>query len=230
MIKKYKLELEMTDSNQNLRPSPSWAYILYSAMIENINPEYVEYLHEDGPNPINQYVLIPDRNNSNKIEWNVNLLGEEAISQVEPFLMKIEDIQIRKFDTKFTVVNRSITDAVTESDIAEKHLTTGKAVLNVRIDFLTTSSFKSNERYVIFPSIDLILKSAVSKWNAFSSSFALDDEEALQQMIERTRIYQYALRSNSFMLKQARIPGFRGYIKLYSTGPDPMIRDIRNIA
>ncbi|NLP31250.1 MAG: CRISPR system precrRNA processing endoribonuclease RAMP protein Cas6 [Clostridiales bacterium] len=222
MIKKYRLELEV--ANNNLKPSPSWAYLLYATMIENIKTEYVEYLHEDGLNPINQYVHIPDRNCPNKIEWNINLLGNEAISQVEPFLMKIENIRLKKFDTDITVTNRVITCTTTEADILNTYLTTGNAFKNMRIDFLSATSFKSNEKYVLFPSVDLILKSAVSKWNAFSSSYALDDEEALQQMIDRTRIYQYALRSNSFMLKQARIPGFRGYIKLYSTGPDPMVR------
>ena len=48
-------------------------------MIENIKTEYVEYLHEDGLNPINQYVHIPDRNCPIKLV-NINLLGNEAIT------------------------------------------------------------------------------------------------------------------------------------------------------
>jgi len=92
----------------------------------------------------------------------------------------------------------------------------------VTIRFHTTSSFKQDGSYVIFPQERLLLRSLLAKWNAWFPEYSLDDEDAAAALERGVRITDYQLRSGRYTLKSARIPGFSGRLTLSSSLSAPM--------
>lgn len=92
----------------------------------------------------------------------------------------------------------------------------------VIIRFHTTSSFKQDGSYVIFPQERLLLRSLLAKWNAWFPEYSLDDEDAAAALERGVRITDYQLRSGRYTLKSARIPGFSGRLTLSSSLSAPM--------
>lgn len=92
----------------------------------------------------------------------------------------------------------------------------------VTIRFHTTSSFKQDGSYVIFPQERLLLRSLLAKWSAWFPEYSLDDEDAAAALERGVRITDYQLRSGRYTLKSARIPGFSGHLTLSSALSAPM--------
>ncbi|NLB78464.1 MAG: CRISPR system precrRNA processing endoribonuclease RAMP protein Cas6 [Clostridiaceae bacterium] len=111
-----------------------------------------------------------------------------------------------------------------ETEFAEKYLVTEPYATKIRITHITPCSFKSNEQYTIFPSPHLIIKSAVQKWNLYPEKYSVNDEEAIEQLIENTRIQSYNLRSTRYHVKGAVIPSFIGDTTITVRGPEPLLQ------
>ncbi|GAB1476807.1 hypothetical protein MASR2M70_16430 [Bacillota bacterium] len=222
MIKQFELTLEQAEKSGDRRPAYDWAYALYAELMSELDSSYSGSLHEDGLNPINQHLVLPFRPGNGEIKWKVNLLGEEAIEHFSPILRSREIFRVDKAYTELRVLSRSEGRRISEEELYTRYLETEEAPDKSRLEFSSTTSFKSDGQYVLFPSAELIIKSAVIKWNAYSTQSALEDIEALKQMTDRTTIRSYSLKSGSFLLKGNRLPGFTGYVDLNIKGPEPM--------
>jgi len=81
------------------------------------------------------------------------------------------------------------------------------------MEFLTPTSFKSNNEYLLFPSVEHIIRNLINRWNNYSTCFIIDDEDAILSLIQSTRIAGYRLQSSYFRMKGTQIPGFRGEVR-----------------
>lgn len=217
MIMQVRIKLETVDGKI---PNQFWSYNLYSCLMSKLKIEYGDYLHLAGIKPINQY-LITSRN-SKEAEWVINLLGDEAISEFLPILDTEKSYFIEKQSCEMKVRSFEIVKNINETELAKEFLLTAPAPTKRTINLITPCSFKTNEQYAIFPTSELILKSAVLKWNSFSKEIAIEDEDAVRQLIENTRIIDYKLQSCQYHIKGIKIPSFIGYIGLSIRGPEPM--------
>jgi CRISPR-associated endoribonuclease Cas6 len=221
MIKKVSLTLKSQSQEQ---PNIFWGYNLYGALMQKINPDYAEYLHNEGLKPINQYLLPHKTDDGKTAVWHINLLGQEAIENTLPIFETLTEININNHNTVLKVENIQISETVTEEQLLNNYLCELSANNKININYITPCSFKSNNQYVIFPTAELIIKSAIQKWNAYSTQAIIDDEDALLQLIEQTRIDRYSLKSFIYHVKGTMIPSFTGYTTLAIKGPLPMVR------
>ena len=90
MIKQYRLHVK--DKSDN-RFSYSSAYYFYGMLMEFIDDEYGELLHEQTNMSINQY-LVPERD-KNEALWTVNLLDGNAIEVFSKILDKNKSYYIK---------------------------------------------------------------------------------------------------------------------------------------
>jgi len=214
------------DTEKNVRPHYYWAYDLYSALIEKVSPDLAVDLHNDGLKPVSHYLLLPGRQNGvpGGITWVINLLGKETIDEIFPIIAGLESLHLRHYGTSLRVSEMAAGPVVQEKDFVAGHLLNEQNSGGLRLQFLTPTSFKSNEEYQIFPSVEWIVKSSVQKWNAYSRETVIDDPEAVEQLIIYSRISGYSLKSYHYRLKGIKIPGFMGYINLEVRGPKPLVR------
>jgi CRISPR-associated endoribonuclease Cas6 len=204
------------------KPNVFWAYNLYGALMQKIDPHYADFLHTTGFKPINQYIYT--KKNDENIYWTVNLIGKEAAEAFLDILMNTNSVTLEHHQTELQVVGREMTKEASEMELVQKYLLEDEAKASVTISTLTPCAFRSNDSYVIIPSPGLIINSAVQKWNAFATEVAISDEEAVRQIIDATKITAYKLKSFQYHFKGVKIPSFYGDVTLSMRGPEPMLR------
>lgn len=204
MIKQYKYEV----SSEEMERIPSfWGYRFYSYILERVTSEFVEFLHFQGIKPVSQYLYFD--HNSKKNIWVISLLTEEAILEFSPHLDNLSVLELDKGLFKCSLIDKKQIDSAIElfkDSETEAHI--------FKIDFKTTTSFKQNNRYVLFPDERLILQSLVNNWNAFNQDLILDDQDAFELILKGIRIRSFRLKSSNFRLKDFSILGFSGSLEL----------------
>ena len=214
------------DNENKVRPQYYWAYDLYSALIEKMSPALAGGLHNDGLKPLSHYLMLPERKNSvfGSLTWVINLLGKETIDEVFPLIVGLESLHLRHYGTSLRVIEMTADPVIQENDFVAGHLLNERKTGGLCLRFLSPTSFKSNEEYQLFPSVEWIVKSSVQKWNSYSRETVIDDPEVTEELIARSRISGYSLKSYYYRLKGVKIPGFVGYVNLAVRGPQPLVR------
>ena len=215
MIQKFKL----TVKQQNGNPVPSfWSYRMYSAILEQFPPVFVDLLHEQGYTGISQYISF-ERETGQSI-WTISLLQDTAIESAAPVLMDLDSLDLH--GGTISIVKKEIYPSFSAKELLEFSANSPDANL-IKLIFPNTTSFKSNGRYAIFPSEELILHSLMDKWNAVFPECAMQDMDAFRLILQGIHIREYKLRSSRYRLKQTAIPGFNGELILGARLAAPMM-------
>lgn len=208
MIKQYRIQLSAID-DQAL--NQSMAYQLYGALIKSMNTEFAELLHSQNTSPIAQS-LVKD-STKGKALWILNLFGENAIKEVGSVLESCEQFYISPHKLLVKVDHIDSLDKILWSDIiCQAHEANQKKYW--KMHFNTTTSFKSNNEYMIFPTSVHIINSLINKWNNLSPEYIIEDEYVANALAKGCRITSYHARSNIFTMKGTVIPGFEGYVDI----------------
>ena len=201
MITQYRFEVD----NREMIPSFK-AYRIYSWMQEQISSDYADALHMPEETPVSQY-LYYDKTLQKNI-WVINLLNNDSEEIFSPVLQSLKEIPLHG---ETLIVNLSET---AEFKSPESFIQEARKEKNrfKGLEFITPAAFKSDSKYVIFPSEKLIIQSLVNRWNVFIPEYPIDDREALKLLENGITISDYALRTRRFRLKNVKIPGFTGKI------------------
>lgn len=179
--------------------SYSWGYAIYSAFLEELEENLAERVHED--KFFNQYIRPK--------EWVVNMDRDYEFK---------DEYFLKKFNTKIKLKEKEKI-SITEQEIADKYLVNEGFKKNIRLRFLTPTSFRQSGQYVLFPTKDLIMQSLTNKWNSWAQRFVLGDMKW-----DNCKISRYDLRSISYVLKGVKIQGFIGYVDIFFWGGESLIR------
>jgi len=208
MIKQYKIKLKPDNAAALSAVS---GYYLYGMMTELLDPDYAGFLHENSISPLSQYIKVNTGDNS--LEWVVNLLGKEAADQISPILENNSSFNITSCNCQLAVQGLSITVIPSDVVLIER----ARCLQNVSkptMEFISPTSFKSYGDYLIFPSVEHIIRNLVNRWNSYSHSFPINDEDAVLALIQGIKIAGYRLQSSYYRMKGTKIPGFKGEVRL----------------
>ncbi len=218
MINEYEIKLRCQSKEP---PNWFWGYNLYGALMQKLPPETIERLHASGLSPLSQYVMVDKA--SDILTWHVTVTGDIS-GEIEEVLSRTGEYTLEGHDARLVVLDYQKTAAKSHAGFARFYLHEAPASRRIRLSTMTPVSFKSGGEYVFFPTVELIYKSAVQKWNAFAESITIEDEEALGQLIGNTRIVSYRLGSFYYQIKGVKIPSFFGDITLFVKGPEALVR------
>lgn len=214
-----RLEMILGGDEVNYRNSSN----LQGVIMENIDSQYAELMHQLELNPYSQCLIKKD----NITMWCVSTLSEEAYEHI---IVPLLDKNFTGFSIKKGLVNikikekRLITHQKTEL-MREFYDKQGERFYNV--EFATPTSFKSNGRYEIFPNLEMIYRSLMKKYSATSGEVDMYDEDTLEELINSSEIVRYRLNSTSFPLERVTIPSYKGSITIRVRGNDTISRYIR---
>jgi CRISPR-associated endoribonuclease Cas6 len=208
MIKQYRIHL-VADENQAI--TQNMGYQMYGALMKYVQPDFAERLHEQAASPIAQ--ALTSRGANGKALWTLNLFGEEVIGEVGEILTKYSQFYLEPFELNVHTESIEVSEPIKYQELI-KIAREASPKKFYRMNFNTTTSFKSNDEYMIFPSSLHIVSSLINKWNYFSQDFSLEDEDAVREMIRGLKITSYRLSSSRFTMKGTVIPGFQGYIDI----------------
>ena len=184
---------------------------LHGVLMEIVDNNIADLLHSQGLRPYIQS-LIYDKYQP---IWRLGVLMPEIEDAIFDGILKNKNIFIKNRGFSITLgtplIRRSESYNKLINEISNAPVPNG-----ARFDFLTTTSFKSNNNYLIWPDLRLIWQSIIKKWNTFSYQ-SLEDGMAFA-LVQFTEIQEYDLRSKHFSVSGHQIPGFYGKIKISFKG------------
>lgn len=203
-----------------------YSSLFQGALMEMLNPDYVAYLHESQLHPYSQCLQFQN----GKIIWTVNALDEEADSQIIKTLLsnQLTNIRIKAHQQEFTIEDKKMESVSYNALIRTYFLGQGGRFLN--LEFKTPTTFKSGERYQLFPSSRLIFQSLMMKFDQASTENSIYSDEILREIEEKTEIVGYRLRSTRFHMEGIKIPSFLGEATVRINGTAQLANVCRMLA
>lgn len=186
--------------------------ILQGALMEILDAESADKLHEDGLRPYSQFIYF-DKNKNLPI-WRVNVLNNWAYEKILIPLQNQQEIFLRHKNYSVKLQRYDLISAETYEEMANRFMSDGAQIFSgVDIKFLTTTSFRRDGQYVIFPEVYLLIQSLLNRWNKFSVKFGIEDDTS-KILANFCRVKEYALRTQNFLLEHQTISGFCGTMKI----------------
>jgi len=187
--------------------------VFHGFIMESIDTDYAAYLHVNGDKPYSQYLYL-DRKKKAYV-WRISTLTEEAYEKIilkikkhKYIYIKYKDITVKIHD----VLEYETTDA--EKLIDGIYLNTDKISKNLKIKFMSPTSFRSKGYYENYPNAFLIYNSLIRKMNTFSDKVRVGNEEVAAHLGAQTWMPEYSLRSVNYNVGKGKINSFIGRVCL----------------
>lgn len=212
-----ELKMELDNETLDYKQSSN----LQGVIMEHIEEEYAEILHQSNLKPYSQCVVKQD----DKRIWYIRTVTQKAYKKMIIPLSQLNEFEIKNGQIHVNIVRRNFETRAENELLKEFYEIPANRFLN--LTFQTPTAFKSNGKYVFYPDIRMIYQSLMMKYTASSEEMDMIDEDTLEQLTQNSEIVRYHLRSMSFPLEGVNIPGFVGSIRLKIKGTDTMARYAR---
>lgn len=217
------IQLKINITEKSSRPLYSdMAYNIYGIWMQALPAHYAELLHSNSARPINQH-LLTNRLKPDEAILMVNLLDNLAEQYALPM---ISDQKMYALQRQGYVLEASgfTTEPIEHAQLVDNYFTVAQVNSTVNLQMVTPTTFRTDGQYALYPTAELIIKSAAARFGLLPVDVTVKDEQAINQMIRATRITGYHLHSAGYKIKGIRIPAFTGSVTLSMRGPLPMLR------
>ena len=190
----------------------------HGALMEIIDEDYAEFLHEQGLKPYSQHLQVED----DKVTWHINALSAEAYRKIiEPVLDKnFIEFRLEHDDRTIRILDKKLQSCSLDELFQDFYANDAANIF--RIVFLTPTAFKKDGKYSFYPEIYNIYQSLMRRFDEVSDRGNMFSQNTLEQLTESTEVVGYSLRSVKFSLEKVRIPAFVGSITLKIHGAQTM--------
>lgn len=222
MLVSYELKLKINDlKNYKIY---NWGSVLQGVLLEDIESQYVEKLHNMKYNPYSQYIYL---NEDNEYVWRINTIGEEAYNNIlKNNILNKQFIVVKQKDIQIDIIEKKLISFTNINELFKKWFICNDASNTIRYKILTPVSYKINNKYVIVPDIDMILSNIINKWNSFSTNHI--DKDIYEEYILKTFISNYNIRTTTFYIEQVKIKSYIGEIEI-KINANQMMTNILNL-
>lgn len=183
--------------------------------MENIDTDYAEQLHLSQIHPYSQYITGED----GCVIWHINTFDDVSFEKIIKQLSKdvLKKVELKSKNIQLTVLSKEYSKD-SYDDLLNEYYLESRSVRYITIRFITPTAFKSNGKYVIFPTSKLILNSLAKRYDNFSGSTSILDDHLYEYIENNTEIVEYDLKSIKFSLEGITIPSFIGSVKIRLSG------------
>lgn len=192
--------------------------LFQGALMEMLLGDYAEVLHQNGMHPYSQYVCT----DQNIVTWYIQALDDDAEKKLSAIRNNLPDKIYLEHRNENLLIMDVLEESLTYADLVKEYFFKD-GERNIRINFLTPTSFKSDGRYCIFPTVRLIFQNLMMKYDACSAESKVFSEDILEHFEKYAFIQQYRLRSVYYFMEGTKIPAFKGNITIRITGPQQMV-------
>ena len=214
MLAELKFAIE---SESGMRFVPSKGSLFQGVIMQLIDPDYAELLHNQGIRPYSQYVKTIE----DKSYWCIRTLNKEAYEKIIlPMCEKeIDSVTIEHNDEKILLKDKKLITVPFSNLIDEFYESDAGCIYD--IEFLTPTSFKRDGRYSFYPEVYAIYNSLMKKMDSVTDQ-SMISHETLDQLSANSEIVGYNLKSVAFGVEGVKIPSFIGRITIRIRGPQTM--------
>lgn len=185
--------------------------VLHGVLMELVGTEYAGRLHESGLRPYSQYVYF-DKAKKQYI-WNLSAVTADAVNRiVRPMLEMPEKIFLKQKRGYLYIKDRTILEETSYKALIQKFWSSDVFYTQAMLQCMSTTSFKVDKQYIIFPEVFRIYRYLLRRWNQFSPFEAMDNDSLLEPLEAGVFIRDYNLRMGIYGLEGIKIRGFRGQV------------------
>lgn len=189
--------------------TPSLGSIFQGALIEHMDKEWAEKMHGTGVRPYAQYLYRKEE----KILWRIATLDDESFEHIVCPVMDKNKLLLKQKNCEIGLEKLNVVQETSFSSLEEKFWAGTDRIHHIDVNFLTTTSFKKNGTYCIFPETILLFNTLLRKWNTYSDSMTLGESHLENKLSDGMSITGYRLQSRPFSLEGRRIYGFSGNLR-----------------
>ncbi|MCM1495126.1 MAG: CRISPR-associated endoribonuclease Cas6 [Bacteroides sp.] len=195
------------------------ASLLQGVIMQNIDAEYAERLHNQGLKPYSQCI----RMEQNRPVWYIRALTSEAEHYIiQPLLdNKFQEFYLEHDEKTVKIMDKEYTSLPIDDLFHTFYTKT--AARSYIIEFLSPTAFKKNGKYYFYPNIYNIYYSIMQRFDCISQKESMFNEETLLQLTDNTEITAYSIYSVNFSMEGVRIPAYMGKITIRIKGPQTMV-------
>lgn len=204
------IELQLTAS-EKIQFHYSMGSLFHGALMGIIDTEYADYLHTMQLRPYSQ-CLYYDRDRSSWI-WRLSTFDAQAAEQVLTQAISLDKLFLRAKQAEVNITGGEVVREMTYQELLDKHFAHTNDTRRIKLEFLSPTSFKSDNAYMIYPSERLVVGSLLNKWNAYSN-VKLEENNLLEDLRGEVYTAGYNLRMNSFSIEGTWIPAFKGMLTI----------------
>lgn len=205
------LEIKFT-APAKIKLNQSIGSIMQGILMERIDPSYAEYLHQKNIRPYSQYIFFDAK--SQYLVWRISSLNQDSFEQILLPLEQLSDnVYMRHKQINLKIINKQYTYNKTYESLVQQYFNDERYLvdnMHIEYDFITSTAFKRQGKYIIFPEIPLLLNNLLLRWNTYSSLDFLAHKEIYKQMPKYLFTTDYKLKMRPFSLEGIRIPAFVG--------------------
>ena len=196
--------------------------LLHGLLMQKIDTNYVDFLHNNSLNPYSQYILKTDRPNC--YIWRISTLNQLAYENIiQPLLSdSSKSYVLNNRNIELKIAKKTIMPNTSYEELANKCFE-NETRKKITLKFITPTTIKTNGDYQIFPSLAAFYPSLLNKWNNFCTDISLSDEETKQHLINYSKIVNYNLKSTRFYMENIKINSFIGKIDIRFNGPQTLV-------
>jgi len=185
--------------------------VLHGVLMELVGTEYAGQLHETGLRPYSQYIYF-DKEKGQYI-WRLSAVTAEAVERIlRPVLDMPEKIFLKQKRGHIYIQDRTILEETSYEALMAKFWSGEAEYAQAKLRCVTTTSFKVDQQYTIFPEAFRIYRYLLRQWNQFSTFGTMDADSLLDTFEKGVFIRDYNLRMGIYSLEGIKIRGFRGQI------------------
>ena len=191
--------------------------LFHGTLMETLDEDFAAYVHESMMHPYSQHLERRD----DDWYWVINSLSGRSDTAIRQGMKGRESIYLSRRDMNVPIEKSK---DVTLSDEELKSIFYNEdhdGYFHLR--FLTPTAFKRRGEYLFIPDLFCIYQSLMNRYDSVANE-GFHDEDALQELTERSRIIRYNLRSTVFSLEGVRIPSFLGAVTIKLDGTMTMKR------
>lgn len=183
--------------------------VLHGVLMEVVGTEYAGQLHESGLRPYSQYIYF-DKDKKQYI-WRLSAVTADAINRiVRPMLEMHEKIFLKQKRGHIYIKSRTILEETCYEALINKFWNSDSLYTQAKLHCMSTTSFKVDQQYTIFPEAFRIYRYLLRQWNQFSTFGTMDTDLLLGALETGAFIKDYNLRMGIYGLEGVKIRGFRG--------------------
>lgn len=212
MITSLKIKFEYSNE---IKPNCNLASVFHGVLMQKVDSFYAQQLHMSQIHPYSQYI----NNEDGCVVWNINALEDDCAQKIISVLngYDFDNAELKSKKIIINVLSKELSQ-ISYEDLLKEYYLDGRSVRYITIRFKTPTAFKSNGKYVIFPTSKLLLNSLAKRYDAFSGSISILDDHLSEYIEENTDIVEYDLKSVKFSLEGITIPSFIGTLKIRLSG------------
>lgn len=184
--------------------------VLHGYMMDVIDASTADELHAQEVRPYSQHVFQRD----GQWYWEIHTLTDETFEKVLKPILQRDAFLSRQKGYAIGFKDFAVTEEIDYRDLEERFWLEPERPYKVRLQFVTSTSFKSEGKYAIFPLPSLLFHSLIRKWNLFSDASILAEDHLAEHLEQCFSIVNYSLFMRSFSVEGRWIDAFQGRLTL----------------